>query len=212
MKNYNGQGIGFYRIIGTLIISVIVILLIAGLCGLSGCKFAEKAVAKYQASAAFPKACADSFPVVTDSIYVEGGWTTDSIYFYDTQTLFDTVTQKIDTVIYKTKVVTNRKVDTIRVTKEDSARLKQYILQLIVQTQVHKKEVELLTNQLAKSKAATENEKRKTKRNAKQRNIGWGIIAAFAAYNFRHQLIGLLSGGFGKIGLFIFGLLKRKKP
>jgi hypothetical protein len=198
-----------------------------------GCKTKEKAIKKWQETSSFAKACADSFPVRVDSIYVEGGWITDTVWNYDTQTLFDTITQKVDTIIYKTKVVTNKRVDTLQITKEDSARLKQYQLELKEQAEMHEKEIALLNKYLEESKAETEKEiallnkyleeskaetekeKEKSRRNGKQRNVVVAIAAIYIAHRFGlfHKLIGLISGGIVPkfLGIFLGLFNKRKK-
>jgi hypothetical protein len=180
-----------------------------------GCKTKEKAIKKWQGTSSFAKACADSFPVRVDSIYVEGGWITDTVWNYDTQTLFDTITQKVDTIIYKTKVVTNKRVDTLQITKEDSARLKQYQLELKEQAEMHEKEIALLNKYLEESKAETEKEKEKSRRNGKQRNVVVAIAAIYIAHRFGlfHKLIGLISGGIVPkfLGIFLGLFNKRKK-
>lgn len=180
------------------------ILFVLLILSLIGCKVGEKAVNKYKESSEFPGDCADSFPVKTDSIYVEGGWVTDTIYNYDVQTLFDTVTQKIDTVIYKTKVINKLRVDTIRLTKEDSARIKQLLLENKELKYMHSKEIETLYKYLAESE-------RKRKRNGKQALFGWGIISLSGLYHFRHHLLSLFSGPVAGGLKFIFGLFRRKK-
>jgi hypothetical protein len=180
-----------------------------------GCKTKEKAIKKWQETSSFAKACADSFPVRVDSIYVEGGWITDTVWNYDTQTLFDTITQKVDTIIYKTKVVTNKRVDTLQITKEDSARLQQYQLELKEQAEMHEKEIALLNKYLEESKAETEKEKEKSRRNGKQRNVVVAIAAIYIAHRFGlfHKLIGLISGGIVPkfLGIFLGLFNKRKK-
>jgi hypothetical protein len=211
---------GFYRVIGTLIIGVIIILLIAGLGGLSGCKVAEKAVTKYKASAAFPGDCADEFPVTftpgkIDTIY---GPTVDCDSL---SAIFDAYWRQKnatglapDTVYIEGKAIAtpappNKKVpcppSTIqRDTVESTARLEQVLRLLSEAKTLHQNEVQLLKTQLAESES-------KRKRNGKQRNFLGGLVAVFALWSFRHQLLSLLTGPVaGGLTAFL-GLFRRKK-
>jgi len=69
----------FYRILGAFITAAVLLMIIAGL---AGCNAGPKAIAKYKASSAFPRECADSFPIVNDTTYIQGQTITDTVIDY----------------------------------------------------------------------------------------------------------------------------------
>jgi predicted component of type VI protein secretion system len=113
--------------IGELIIAALFFALLMFM--LLGCKTGEKAVRKYKASSEFPGDCADKFPVKIDTTFIEGKATYDTIWSYDTNTITDTVINQQETTIYKDRIktvtVTVKKVDTIQVIKENTARVEE---------------------------------------------------------------------------------------
>ena len=143
---------------------------------LIGCKTVEK----YKASSAFPKDCADKFPIRIDTTFIEGKATYDTVWNYDTQTLFDTVVNEKETIIYRDRVntITVRRTDTIKFTKENTARVEQL-------------NRELSGNQVTISELnqALKFSEGRRWRNAKHRNWLIALIAVFTLYSFRHQII-----------------------
>jgi len=194
----------FYRGLGIFIISVVIVLMIASL---AGCNAGQKAVDKYKASSAFPRECADSFPIVNDTTFIAGQTITDTVIDYR---YFDSSIQVItgtDTVYatiqvgQQTKTIYKYIRDTIRVSKTDT----RIVEALGRQLQEADSACSTYVNQLKADKAKTD--KRLSTR-TKQRNIGCGIISLFGLYAFRHQLIGLLGG---LPGFFIGLISKRRK-
>ena len=90
---------------------------------LSGCLTKEKALRKIEPDLA--KICADKFPVKDSTIYIKGD-TINTIEFFENNTT-DTITKK-DTVRITltntvTKVVKQRITDTLRLVRENTARV-----------------------------------------------------------------------------------------
>jgi hypothetical protein len=144
------------------------------------CIFGCKAVEKYKASPTFPKDCADSFPVRIDTTFIEGKAVYDTIFSYDLQTITDTVVNQQETTIYRDRVktVTVRRTDTIRLTKENTARIEQLNREKVMD----KAMIEQLNQYLKHSES-------KRKRNAKHRNWLIALVVGFTAFSFRHQII-----------------------
>jgi hypothetical protein len=144
------------------------------------CIFGCKAVEKYKASSAFPGDCADSFPVRVDTTFIEGKAVYDTVFSYDLQTITDTVVNEQETVIYRDiiKTVTVRRTDTIKLTKENTARVEQ----LNREKDMYAKQITQLNEDLAESET-------KRKRNAKHRNWLIALVVGFTVFSFRHQII-----------------------
>ena len=161
--------VNFKLILGT----IFFILLIWSLVGC-------KAVEKYKASSAFPGDCADSFPVRIDTTFIEGKAVYDTVFSYDLQTITDTVVNEQETVIYRDiiKTVTVRRTDTIKLTKENTARVDQ----LNREKDMYAKQITQLNEDLAESET-------KRKRNAKHRNWLIALVVGFTLFSFRHQII-----------------------
>jgi len=143
---------------------------------LLGCK----AVEKYKASSSFPKDCADNFPVKIDTTFIEGKAVYDTIFSYDLQTITDTVVNQQETVIYRDRVktVTVRRTDTIRLTKENTARVEQLNRELAGN--------QVVINELNQALKFSEGRR---KRNAKHRNWLIALVVGFTVFSFRHQII-----------------------
>ncbi len=151
------------------------------------CLFGCKSVEKYKASSSFAADCAKEFPVKTDSIYIEGVETVDTV----TQVIEITLPadRYTDTAIVTrtvTKTVTIRKVDTVTLTKVNTAAVEAC-------KQEYKKVTGQLLRQLQDQDRAIGELTKKNGNRTTQRNWLAVVVACFVLWNFRHKIIGIFS-------------------
>ena len=151
------------------------------LISLTGCKVGEKAINKYKASSEFPADCDSAFPIKTDTTFLPGIAVHDtSIHVeYIDKPGKDYVIEKLTT---KTVTVTKRIRDTIKVTIESTAKYESL-------KRLHDEFSENFVNKVAGLEAKNNQLQKRLATRTKQRNWGFGLIAAFIAFSFRHRIV-----------------------
>ncbi len=224
-------GVSIIRILGILLTAII---LGAIILGVAGCNSPKKAVAKYKASSAFPKDCADQFPpqitpgqtittpgpsVNCDSVQEAYNAFWESMLTAvngDLKAMQDSIAamqargETIPTKTVKCPDNTNRTDTAINTAlTEHYRRLANEALQKAAadstaMAAAHSKSISKLQSQLS-------HKSNQIKTRTRQRNVGWALLSLVGLYTFRHQLIGLLQGPIGSALSFILGLFRRKQ-